>query len=145
MVSTMGTRSRGSAQQHAERGDLECLLDYELRRSTRYRHYVSLVMVSDRNGSEEGVRQILAGSLRRSDQLFAWGHAAVILMSETDEDGAQKAVARFKRNCRDDRDLCFAVTTYPLDGQNPAQLLTRLEERLERARSLERGVVVSSG
>lgn len=124
--------------------DLELLLDYELRSSTRYRHFASLVTIAGWNGPGD-LLETLRDTIRDSDEFFAWQGSAVILMGETDRAGALEAIKRYQTICGENPDLCFAVSCYPLDGQTAAQLLVTVRRRLERAKSLRCGAVVATG
>jgi len=84
-------------------------------------------------------------TIRRSDQVFAGRDSAVILMSETDSAGAMQAVQRLRTSLAETSGICFAVSSYPLDGQTAPQLLAVLEGRLTKAKALGQGAVVASG
>lgn len=124
--------------------ELETLLDYEVRGSARYRRSMSLVMVVPVNSSIR-LRELLGPVLRDSDELFELRSKAVILMGETDRDGALVAIRRYKGACGGEIDLLFALACFPDDGCNGRELLEAVCRRRDKALTLERGAVVVAG
>jgi len=124
--------------------ELESLLDYELRSSVRYRRPVSLVMAATIN-PDANLKELLGSTLRESDELFETGDDAIILMGETDCDGALAAIERYKGNFNSETDLCFAVASFPEDASTVLKLLACVRRRLSKALTLGRGAVVTTG
>jgi hypothetical protein len=124
-------------------GLLQDVLNYELSCAERYRRFVSLVMVSGPS-SEGSIRRALADKIRSSDLLAEKNSYLVILMSETDQNGAQIAIDRY-RNYGANSELRFSVVTYPQDSGNAETLVQAAERRLRRAADGVPGEVVTHG
>lgn len=123
---------------------LRWLVDYELRAAERYRRFVTLMLVASRNGCFY-LKDILVKTKRESDRLFELDNEVAILMSETDLNGALTAVERYKSLFSEDVDLRFSVVSFPLDGVNCSDLMGKVFQRLDVAKALECGAVVSRG
>lgn len=123
---------------------LSWLIDYELRSAERYRRFVALLLLSCPAGRHR-LRGLLARTKRECDRLFELDQEYAILMSETDQAGALAALRRYQELGDEALDLRGAVVAFPEDGANCLELLKTLYRRLELARVLERGAVVSSG
>jgi hypothetical protein len=124
-------------------GLLQDVLSYELSCAERYRRFVSLVMVSG-TAPDGSVRRMLGDRIRNSDLLAEKNSHLVILMSETDQTGANIAIDRY-RQYTPDSDLWFSLVTFPQDSGSAESLVQSGERRLERAKRGEPGDVVSSG
>ncbi len=124
-------------------GLLQDVLSYELSCAERYRRFVSLVMVTGA-APDGSVRRILGDKIRNSDLLAEKNSHLVILMSETDQNGAHIAIDRYKQFGKDDG-LWFSLVTYPQDSGSAESLVQAGERRLNRAKSGEPGEVVSTG
>jgi hypothetical protein len=124
--------------------ELEALLDYEIRSSSRNRHFVTVIVMATGDGTRD-IRLLLGDTIRESDGFFLSGGEAVLVMGETDQPGALRAVMRFKERTDDRCDVRFGVSSYPVDGQSGAELLARARRRLGRAEGMRRGAVVASG
>ena len=124
---------------------LEELLDYEIRNSSRYRRFVSIVMVANGNGANVELKKILGEHVRNSDSYFEFKNASAILMGETDVSGSLKAVQRYKSNYSSDIDLRFAVASYPNDGQSTLEILDTLLRRSDDSKLGAPGEVVAQG
>jgi hypothetical protein len=124
--------------------DLEALLDYEIRSSSRNRHFVTVVVMTTGDGASD-FRDLLGDTIRESDGFFLSGKEAVIVMGETDQPGALRAVMRFKEKTDDRCDIRYGISSYPVDGQSGAELLDQARGRLGRAGAMKRGAVVASG
>lgn len=111
---------------------LRDMLEYELEAAERYRRFLSLVMVADpeRTGP---VESIIGESLRQSDIMALLDGAAVILMSETNGDGARVAIERFKDGGYSNNDLRFSLATFPEDGRGVESLIAIASRRLQKA------------
>jgi len=124
--------------------DLEWLLAYELRLSARHRRFVSLVMLSPQNGPGE-VDRLLDGAVRDSDVMFVLNGTKVVLMGETDEMGARRAVERYQRTIDGKMDVRYGISSFPLDGKAPEDLIRTADRRLHKARQMQIGSVVVEG
>ncbi len=123
------------------------ILEYELRCSIRYRRYLSLVMMDlsvDSVKREEDMRLNIVSQIRECDQFFAEDGMVAILMSETDPCCALNVVDRLSNSMNGNGEPRFAIVSYPSDGYQAENLLKIAHRRLDRARLLERGAVVSS-
>jgi len=123
---------------------LEPFIEHQLRSSARHRHFMSIVVMSSHNGASD-IRLLLGDAIRDSDALFVSGREAVLVMPETEQMGALKAVMRFRTRTDRDSDVRFGVSTYPVDGQGGWELMEVGRRRLRRAMGLKRGAVVASG
>jgi len=124
--------------------DLESLVDYEVRSSTRYRRYFSLLLIVP-VGSHVNVREMLLEIFRTSDEFFEFRSRYAILMGETNSEGALAAVDRYRGACDNQIDLRFAVASFPVDGQTTSEIVTKVQRRLNQALKLDRGAVVAAG
>ena len=112
-------------------GLFQDVLSYELCCAERYRRFVSLVMVTG-SSTDGSVRRALADKIRSSDLLAEKNSHLVILMSETDQNGAQIAIDRY-RSYGSNNDLWFSVVTFPQDSGSAESLVEMAERRLQRA------------
>ena len=119
------------------------LLAYELLAAERYRRYVTLVLAASRAESQLAA-SLLGETARECDAIIESEGALSILMSDTDEDGARRAVERFLAVGGASQDLCFSLVTYPNDGIEAGGLIERARERLEHALGATNGRVVAS-
>ncbi|HIJ73497.1 MAG TPA: hypothetical protein HPP83_05280 [Candidatus Hydrogenedentes bacterium] len=126
-----------------EPGSLRKFLEYELAAAERYRRFVSIVMVGSRQGAEKA-RQVLKGTLRSSDVMEQIGDAAVVLMGETDSEGALCAIERYKDRCGRRHDMRFSIVTFPTDEAEPDALFSTGNRRLEQAMAGDFGAVVAT-
>lgn len=126
--------------------DLEQLLDYELRCAKRYRRFVSIIVVAPVNGFM-GLKGIFEDdAIRECDQFFEVDDGSAILMTETDSAGAVAALERCQVAADDNRDLRFAVVSFPFDGHTAAELLETAHRRLDRAKNMPgRGAAITTG
>ncbi len=83
------------------------------------------------------------GVLRGSDEFVELDECAVVLMGETGQESALKAVDRYRKAFNGDVDLRYAVVSFPQDGQEADSLLNAAYERLDLARQRGTGAVVS--
>lgn len=126
-------------------GFLSKFLGYELQSAERYRRFVSVVMVSSKDGNGNGkVQKMLLDTLRNSDVMADFDGAAIILMSETNSAGAISAIERYKSK-NTDHDLRFSVVTYPADGGGPEGIIAAAFRRLQKALGGQPGSVVMTG
>ncbi len=124
-------------------GLFQDVLDYELVCAERYRRFVSLVMVKGASPSHP-VRKVLADRIRSSDLLAEKNSHLVILMSETDADGANIAISRYREYC-EEHPLWFSLVTFPQDSGSATEFVNAAERRLGVATNEQAGAVVSTG
>jgi hypothetical protein len=125
--------------------NLDLLLSYELRSASRYRRFASLVMITGAGREAVNIKELLTDKIRGCDEFLEIDNCAAVLMSETDRNGALKAIARYKTKCASQVDLRFAVATFPFDGLVPMSIMSNVNKRLNAAKGLDRGAVVSEG
>lgn len=112
--------------------NLEIFLEYELQASSRYRRYVSVVLLKGIGCEAPQLKKSLLEIVRNSDASFFFGNYIAILMSETDDTGSLTAIERYKRDMKSrGHDVRFAYVTYPGDGKTVDDLNRVLLERLE--------------
>ena len=127
-----------------DRSKLEWLLTYELKLASRYRHFVSLVMMTPTDETEVDMECMLETSLRDCDEYFMLGNTGVVLMPHTGKKEAQKAIDRFKLLCNDTIDLRYSIAWYP--GQiSASDMIETATQRLGVAREQGHGAVVYKG
>ena len=119
------------------------LLQYELHAAERYRRFVSVVMVSS-GTNPAGLPNLLGDHIRKSDVMADFDSSLAVLMGETDKNDALTAVKRYGGVFDSQLDLRFSVVTYPSDGSNPYGLVQTAYRRLGKAKSSQRGAVVSA-
>ena len=122
---------------------LEWLLDYELRASTRHRRFLSLVMVSNGNNLFD-IGGFLSDSLRDSDRRFPTRDGVAIVMGDTEYDGAQTAVNRYRSKCGDKVELRCGIAAFPQDGHSALGLIQTARERLGAAKERKRDALAST-
>lgn len=123
-----------------QRIELERQLTYEQRLATRYRYFVSVVMISTHH-EEINVKQLLQETLRECDELYVLDGDVALLMPQTKIEDAYSAIERFKNICSDRIDLRFSIASYPADAAT-SNLLSMAKERLAEAREGVFGEVV---
>lgn len=123
-----------------QRIELERQLTYEQRLATRYRYFVSVVMISTHH-EEINVKQLLQETLRECDELYVLDGDVALLMPQTKIEDAYRAIERFKNICSDRIDLRFSIASYPADAAT-SNLLSMAKERLAEAREGVFGEVV---
>lgn len=123
-------------------GLLQDVFNYELACAERYRRFVSLVMVTA-GSPDGGARHVLADKIRSSDLLAEKNSHLVILMSETDGNGAQIAINRYKTQAST-QPLCFSLVTFPHDTGNADDLMEAGERRLRQASEQGPGAIVGA-
>ena len=107
--------------------DLAWILDHELCLAERYRRFVSIALLKA-NSKADSFPQALRSAARRSDLIFQMRDSVyVVLMSETDRDGATKAISRLL-HAGPAGEKNFSVTSticsYPADGADAVSLLS---------------------
>jgi len=124
--------------------DLEWLLDYELKQSARHRRFVSLVMLTA-NGNSHKLDKMLNDVVRETDPIFSLPGSMAVLMGETDNNGAQQAIERYREAIDETMDVKFAVASFPDDGKASSELMDTAHRRLEIANTSDSGPVVADG
>lgn len=135
---------------------LDEMLELEILREERYKRNLTLLIfqfeIPKRFQTDmyfpifKRISKEIAGFTRRLDLKFRMKNRVLILLPETDEDGAQKAAIKVKENLEavefyhDMSDeyfhikVYFSVGLYPGDGKKPDDLLTYLNDGLIIAR-----------
>ena len=112
--------------------NLEIFLEYELQASSRYRRYMSVVLVKGVGNGSSHLKDILSESIRTCDPSFSYGNYIAVLMGETDEKGSKIAIDRYKMDLSNrGEDVHFAYVTYPRDGTSVDDLNRVLWQRIE--------------
>ncbi len=115
-----------------ERINLEIFLEYELQASSRYRRYLSVVLLKGVGNGSSYLKDNLFEIIRTCDASFSYGNYIAVLMGETDEKGSRIAIERYKMNlCSRGHDVHFAYVTYPKDGTSVYDLNKVLWQRIE--------------
>ncbi len=95
-------------------------------------------------GSEAAqLRYVLADTARDSDLLVKKNSTFLILMSETDRNGARNAISRYIDQDGEVHDFRFALVTYPNDSGTAEALMEIAERRLQKATQQGPGAIVS--
>ncbi len=118
------------------------LLQYELNAAERYRRFVSVVMVTSKNGLP-GLTNVLGEHIRKSDVMSDFDSSLAVLMGETDKNDALIAVRRYCGVFDNQFDLNFSVVTFPADGANPYGLIQTAYRRLNKAKTTGTGSVIA--
>jgi hypothetical protein len=121
-------------------GLFQDVLGYELSCAERYRRFVSLVMIRGAS-ADSPARRILSDRIRSSDLLAEKNSHLVILMSETNRNGAAIAIDRYREFCAE-HPLWFSSVTFPQDTGSAAELVRAGERRLDLACKDQPGAVV---
>ncbi len=112
--------------------ELHWLLSHEVRAASRYRRFVSLVMMAAGGKMEKGWK-FLEDNIRESDLLFDMGSYSAVVMTETDKQGALKAVDRFAKLLDDTKNFRFALGAFPGDGRRAPEFVSTVYRRLRRS------------
>ena len=114
--------------------NLELFLEYELQASSRYRRYVSVVLLKGVGNGASHLKDNLSESIRNCDASFSYGNYIAVLMGETDDAGSRIAIERYRRDM-DSRghEVRFAYVTYPGDGKTVDDLNRVLLQRIEES------------
>ena len=115
-------------------------LNEEIRRSERYRHFLSLILfhvdMPSQNSTHEIQRalkrisqELMLGLTRGTDILALYSkRQMVILLPETDDPGAQRLFERYQSAFPDNgRRMSYGVLTYPNDASNIEMIINRLQ------------------
>jgi len=114
--------------------NLGVLLEYELQASSRYRRYVSVVLLKGVGRGASHLKDTIAEIIRNSDASFSCGNYMAILMGETDDTGSLTAIERYRKDIESRGcDVRFAYVTYPGDGKTVDDLSRVLLERIEES------------
>lgn len=120
---------------------LMSLLDFEVRVASRYRSYISMVLMRSQVAATE-LCKYMAPYVRESDEFFDCQGDVGVLMCETSHEGVVSAVRRFQTQCLQGAPLSAAVVTYPADAQRPSDLMEVLNRRFLIARALGQEAIV---
>ena len=71
--------------------------------------------------------------------------SVLILMSETNRQGAETAIERYKQQDFDDYDLRFSLVTFPEDGRGVDNFFSSATRRLQKAFGGKPGSVMATG
>ena len=123
---------------------MERLLDYELKQSIRHRRFVSLVILTV-NGNSNKLKKILEGIVRDSDPIFYLPECLAVLMGETENDGAQHAIERYRKAIGGTVKVKYAVASFPEDGKAVGELMNAANRRLDIAKASDSGPVNAEG
>ncbi|NUM54704.1 MAG: GGDEF domain-containing protein [Candidatus Hydrogenedentes bacterium] len=109
----------------------------EIDRSIRYPASATLLTLCAPQGADESVPKLgvrLTGELRATDQVFTLStHGLAILLVETPEDGARRALDRLQADIEQFiRGYGFTVTTFPVDANQAEDFLNLALERHEK-------------
>ncbi len=109
----------------------------EIDRSIRYPASATLLTLCAPPGADESVPRLgvrLTGELRATDQVFTLSnHGLAILLVETPEDGAHRALERLQADIEQFiRGYGFTVTTFPVDANQAEDFLNLALERHEK-------------
>lgn len=109
----------------------------EIDRSIRYPASATLLTLCAPPGTDESVPRLgvrLTGELRATDQVFTLSnHGLAILLVETPEDGAHRALERLQADIEQFiRGYGFTVTTFPVDANQAEDFLNLALERHEK-------------
>ena len=124
--------------------NLDWLLDYEIQLSSRYRRFLSLVLVGAEVTTLE-LNQVLSGTIRSSDVCFPEAQGLSVVMGETESSDAVQAIQRYNNAVNGSLALHHAVATYPADGATSSELKAAAARRLAVAKTLGKGSYVTSG
>jgi GGDEF domain-containing protein len=109
----------------------------EIDRSIRYPASATLLTLCAPLGTDEAVSRLgarLTAELRATDQVFSLAsHGLAILLDETPEDGARRALDRLQADIEQFiRGYGFTVTTFPVDANQAEDFLNLALERHEK-------------
>ena len=109
----------------------------EIDRSIRYPASATLLTLCAPPGADDSVPRLgvrLTGELRATDQVFTLSnHGLAILLVETPEDGAHRALERLQADIEQFiRGYGFTVTTFPVDANQAEDFLNLALERHEK-------------
>ena len=125
-------------------GFLREILGYEMESAERYRRFISLVMVGSVSGGRK-IETLLASKMRNCDVMANLDGSVLILMSETNRQGAETAIERYKQQDFDDYDLRFSLVTFPEDGRGVDNFFSSATRRLQKAFGGKPGSVMATG
>jgi hypothetical protein len=130
------SRARLLTEPEARNINLDVFLDYELQASSRYRRYVSVVLLKGAGNGSSYLKDIISDCIRTCDAAFAYGNYIAVLMGETDDKGSRLAIERYKKNLSTrGHQAHFASVTYPGDGTTADDLSRLLWQRIEESKS----------
>ncbi|NQU43538.1 hypothetical protein HQ520_09640 [bacterium] len=111
--------------------NLEWLVDHELKTAKRYRRFLSLMILEPPENTVAATRPV-TGILRETDVYFSFPNGLVVLvMSETDPDGARSTLARCKRIGALPPETRYGLASFPDDNLNSREFLATGFHRLQ--------------
>jgi hypothetical protein len=116
----------------ADSNFFKILLRHELNAAERYRRFVSLAMISCSQGMPY-LRNILNTYARKSDAITSFNGSTVVLMDETNEQGALVAIKRYRNLLGRECGMRFSIVTYPHDETTADRMLEVAHARLDSA------------
>jgi len=137
------------------------VLKYELRRSERYRHPLSLMMFdidffknyNDTGGHPAGdsalveIAKVIRRNIRASDVAARYGgDEFCIIMPETDKEAALKKADKIRREVAEQQRLTVSigVASFPDDAGKSQDLLKKADEALYRSKNRGRNLVTAA-
>lgn len=118
------------------------IFQYELNSAERHRRYVSLMMIHSPI-DQEGMEEALGIHGRDSDIMAQVDGSMAVLMGETDQNAALRAIDRYNPVLEEQYAPHYSLATYPSDDHKPDVLLEMAKQRLKRAKTgTEKGRVV---
>ena len=118
---------------------LEDRLGAEVDRAVRYRRPLALLMLRIDGGATDAALERVAASLRRMDVLGEYGpDELAVIVPEANRDGADAAargIVRVVRGGDVEASVHVGLATYPEDGAEAEELVTRARAALRRARA----------
>lgn len=123
---------------------IDWVLEHELELSTRYRRFVSFVLIRA-DDDPEGLDVLLSDTIRSTDVRFKESRGISVVMAETESADAIQAIQRYRRTIDGSLKVNFAVATFPSDGRTPLELRRTAHNRMEIAMAQGRGAVVAEG
>jgi len=126
----------------SDKENFKFLLDYELRQCVRHRRYMSLVMMSLKNGHQKMIK-VIRSRMRQSDVVSFFEGFTLVLMADADKLEAVSAAARYGNDFDGCLDIRCSVSTFPDDGKTWNELSDVSQRRMKKAMKLNRGAVVA--
>ena len=123
---------------------LKWQLEYQIRLALRYRHFVSLVMITNGYGNTD-IRRLLGQTVRDCDRFFDLKDESAIVMPCTSQSEARIAVNRYKKTSDAAVDLKFSIVSYPSDATTSTTMLETAKQLMSRARRSGFSVVTKDG
>lgn len=148
------------------RRHFEYLLENEIKRSARYKHHVSLLMmdidnfksINDTYGHQAGdemlkkISQVILNTIRKIDMASRYGgEEFAIILPETYKENARKIAERLRKKIEDisvnikgktlKPTISIGIASFPLDCENKEQLIGLADEALYFAKKMGKNSV----